>query len=327
MICHQCGAANSVGALFCSRCGSQISQQPPVGDAGAATLHGERRQITGLFCDIVDSTKLAGRLDPEEYNDVIRAFTRCCEDVVASFEGHVSDVRGDGALVIFGYPTSRGDEAERAIRAALDMIDAVARLVLPNNQRLQVRVGIATGLAAIDARSSKNPVFAGDALNLAARLQSIAEPNTVVISSLAKRLAGGFFDLVDLGEHDLKGFTNPVAAWRITGVKSVASRFEALRPELTGFVGRQTELQQLAALWEKAKQGNGQLVEIFGEAGIGKSRLINQAQQFLCDPPQVAKYSCSPYHTGTALHPAIEQLTRMMQFRPEQSPDCLLYTS
>ena len=321
MVCHRCGAANSVDALFCSQCGSQISQQPPAGDTLAPTLHGERRQITSLFCDIIDSTKLAGRLDPEEFHDAIRAFTHCCDDIAASYEGHVSEFRGDSVLVVFGYPTSRGDEAERAIRAALDMIDAVARLVLPNNQRLQVRVGIATGLAAIDARSSKNPVFAGDALNLAARLQSIAEPNTVVISSLAKRLAGGFFDLVDLGEHDLKGFPNPVPAWRVQGIKPVASRFEALRPELTEFVGRQGELQQLAALWEKAKQGNGQIVEISGEAGIGKSRLINQAQYLLCDPSQVAKYSCSPYHTSTALHPAIEQLTRMMQFRPEQSPE------
>ena len=242
MVCHRCGAANSVDALFCSQCGSQISQQPPAGDALAPTLHGERRQITSLFCDIIDSTKLAGRLDPEEFHDAIRAFTHCCDDIAASYEGHVSEFRGDSVLVVFGYPTSRGDEAERAIRAALDMIDAVARLVLPNNQRLQVRVGIATGLAAIDARSSKNPVFAGDALNLAARLQSIAEPNTVVISSLAKRLAGGFFDLVDLGEHDLKGFPNPVPAWRVQGIKPVASRFEALRPELTEFVGRQGEL-------------------------------------------------------------------------------------
>ena len=321
MVCHRCGAANSVDALFCSQCGSHISQQPPAGDTLAPTLHGERRQITSLFCDIIDSTKLAGRLDPEEFHDAIRAFTHCCDDIAASYEGHVSEFRGDSVLVVFGYPTSRGDEAERAIRAALDMIDAVARLVLPNNQRLQVRVGIATGLAAIDARSSKNPVFAGDALNLAARLQSLAEPNTVVISSLAKRLAGGFFELADLGAHDLKGFPSPVPAWRVQGIKPVASRFEAMRPELTEFVGRQGELQQLAALWEKAKQGNGQIVEISGEAGIGKSRLINQAQYLLCDPSQVAKYSCSPYHTSTALYPAIEQLTRMMQFRPELSPD------
>jgi class 3 adenylate cyclase/predicted ATPase len=321
MNCHQCGAAIPVGALFCSQCGSQIAQQRPARDAGATTLHGERRQITALFCDLVDSTKLAGTLDPEEYHDVIRAFARCCEDVVAGFEGHVSDIRGDGALIFFGYPISRGDESERAIRAALDIVDAIGRLPLPGQMRLQARIGVATGLAAIDASSPDKPSFAGEVLNLAARLQGLAEPNTVVISSLAKRLAGGFFELADLGTHDLKGFAMPVPAWRVQGIKTVASRFEAMRPELTEFVGRQDELQQLAALWEKAKQGKGQLVEIFGEAGIGKSRLINQAQQFLCDPQQVAKYSCSPYHTGTALHPAIEQLTRMMQFRPEQTPD------
>src|SRR5664279_613767 len=124
MICHQCGATNPVDALFCSRCGSHIAQQRPSGDASATTLHGGRRQITALFCDLVDSTKLAGTLDPEEYHDVIRAFARCCEDVVAGFEGHVSDIRGDGALIFFGYPISRGDESERAIRAALDIVDA-----------------------------------------------------------------------------------------------------------------------------------------------------------------------------------------------------------
>src|ERR1035437_2740294 len=152
MICDHCRASNQVGALFCSQCGLAFSQKSP-GGAGGATLHGERRQITVLFCDIVESTKLAAMLDPEEYHDIIRAFARCCTDVVASFEGHVSEMRGDGALVIFGYPTSRGDEAERAIRAALTIIAAVPRLVLPNNVRLQVRVGIATGLAAIDASS------------------------------------------------------------------------------------------------------------------------------------------------------------------------------
>jgi class 3 adenylate cyclase len=319
MICQRCGVANSADALYCSQCGTQISQPAP--DAGAPALRGERRQITALFCDLVDSTKLVGALDPEEFHDIIRAFTRCCEDVVAGYEGHVSDVRGDGALIFFGYPTSRGDESERAIRAALDIVSAVGKLSLPGGLHLQTRIGVATGLASIDASTSNGPSFAGEVLNLAARLQSLAEPDTVVISSLVKRLAGGFFELADLGEHDLKGFPSPVPAWRIQGVKPFTSRFEALRPELTEFVGRQNEMQQIAAMWEKAKTGHGQVVEIFGEAGIGKSRVINQAQRALCDPSQIAKYSCSPHHTGTALHPAIEQLTRILRFRPEQTPE------
>jgi class 3 adenylate cyclase/predicted ATPase len=317
MICVQCHAPNQLGALFCSQCGSQLSLND--GDStGAPTLHGERRQITALFCDVVDSTKLAVTLDPEEYQDIIKTFVHCCSDVVAAREGYVSEIRGDGTLVIFGYSVSRGDESERAIRAALEVIDAIDRLSLPNNLRLQARIGIATGVAAIDARPGELAI-ASDALNLAARLQSLAEPNTVVISSLAKRLAGGFFDLIDLGLHNLKGFPNPVPAWRVNGIKPIASRFDALRPELTAFVGRNIELKQLEVMWEKAKRGDAQIVEVSGEAGIGKSRLINHAQHSLCERQQVAKFSCSPYHASTALYPVIEQLVRILKFRPEQS--------
>lgn len=319
MLCERCGATNQANALFCSQCGGKLA--PHADTSGATALHGERRQITALFCDIVESTKLASRLDPEDYHEVIAAFSKCCTDAVAGFDGQVREIRGDGALAIFGYPAARGDESERAIRAALELIDSIGRLALPDKQRLQVRIGIATGLAAIEPGNSQTPVFASDALNLAARLQSLAEPDSAVISSLAKRLAGGFFDLVDLGVHELKGFAKPVPVWQVRGIKSVASRFEALRPELTEFVGRQNELQQIAALWQQAKLGKGQVVEISGEAGIGKSRLINQAQDTLCEKNQIAKYSCSPYHTGTALYPVIEQMARMLRFRPEQSPD------
>jgi class 3 adenylate cyclase/tetratricopeptide (TPR) repeat protein len=320
MLCVQCHASNETGARFCNQCGFPLSQ---IGNrsATAPILHGERRQITVLFADIVDSTKLAVALDPEEYQDIVRLFLRCCSDVVSIYEGHVSETRGDGAVVIFGFPISRGDETERAIRAALEIIDALGRLSLPANLQLQARIGITTGVAAIDAETTAAAPIAGDVLNLAARLQTLALPNTVVISSMAKRLAGGFFNLIDLGLHNLKGFPEPIAAWQVDSIKPVGSRFEALRPDLTLFVGRDQELKQLGTLWEKAKRGNGQIVEIFGEAGIGKSRLINQAQRSLCDEQQVAKYSCSPYHTGTALYPAIEQLTRMLQFQAEQSPD------
>jgi class 3 adenylate cyclase len=194
MICDRCGAAHPDNALFCSRCGSKIAQPNSAADVGEPTLHGERRQIAALFCDLVDSTVLAVKLDPEEFHDIVRAFATCCENVVAGFEGHVSDVRGDGALIFFGYPAARGDESERAIRAALDIVEAVGRLSLPNQTRLRVRIGIATGVAAVDARNPNKPTFAGEVLNLAARLQGLAEPNTVVISPLTKRLGGGFFD-------------------------------------------------------------------------------------------------------------------------------------
>jgi class 3 adenylate cyclase/predicted ATPase len=321
MICLKCQAASQIGAIYCSQCGEQLPKTQAETPASAPSLHGERRQLTALFCDVVGSTNMAETLDPEEYNDVIRAFIDCCKQVIPGSEGHFAESRGDSVLFLFGYPASRGDEPERAIRAALDIVDAIRRLALPKDLQVRVRIGIATGLVAIDAGGLKEPAFAGEALNLAARLQSLADPNTVVISALTTRLAGGFFDLVDLGARDLKGFSRRIPAWRVAGIKKIMSRFEALRPELTSFVGRQNELQQIEKLWEEAKRGNGQVVTISGEAGIGKSRLINQVQATLCEERRIAKFSCSPYHTSTALYPVIEQISRMVRFRLEHSPD------
>ena len=183
--------------------------------AGGAALHGERRQLTALFCDIVQSTALAASLDPEEYQDVLKAFVECCRGAIAPFDGHVAELRGDAALVVFGYPLARGNEPERAIRAALAIIAAMARTRFPGGVSLRVRIGIATGAMAIDEGAGTEPVLAGEALNLAAHLQALAAPGTVAVSALTRQLASGQFDFADLGAHALKGFPARVQAFAI----------------------------------------------------------------------------------------------------------------
>jgi class 3 adenylate cyclase len=223
MICLNCQAENSEQATACVQCGAPVSGR--ASDSAAALFYGERRQLTALFCDIVGSTELAASLDPEEYHGIIRTFAQCCRGVVDRFGGHVAEFRGDGALVFFGYPQARGDEPERAIRTALHVIDAVRKLAFPHGQQLRVRIGIATGLMAIDVSATHEPSIVGEALNLAMRLQGLADPNAIVISDLTRQLAGNLFVLADLGPHQLKGYSRPVPAWRVAGPKKMASQF------------------------------------------------------------------------------------------------------
>ncbi len=266
---------------------------------------------------MVGSTRLAASLDPEEYHDLIRVFAQCCRDVVGRHGGHVAEFRGDGALAFFGYPQAHGEDPERAIRAALELVESIQRQDVA--QRLSVRIGVATGLMAVTPAIEKEPAIVGEAMNLAARLQEAAEPDSVVISALTRDLAGGFFDLAPLGPLALKGFPEPVPAWRVTGAKYAAIRFDALRPaELTEFVGREDELGLLAACWENACAGQGQVVVVTGEPGIGKSRLIKQATELFGDA-LVLKYFCAPHHTTTTLHPVVVQATRAAGIRPEHS--------
>lgn len=196
-------------------------------DDGAKTpepaIHGERRQITAFFCDLVNSTGMSEALDPEDFRAVIQAFTRCCIPIAHRYAGHAYDTQGDSVLVLFGYPSSQGDDAERAIRAAVDTIDAVKELDQSPNPQLQVRIGIATGLTAVDADVASHPKVVGETLNMASRLQGIAEPNDIVVSALTKQLAGNFFKYADLGTHSLKGFSRPVHAWRVVETLRVPS--------------------------------------------------------------------------------------------------------
>jgi class 3 adenylate cyclase/predicted ATPase len=305
------------------------SNAPPVAawvaPAGAVSADAERRQLTVMFCDLVDSTALSARLDPEDLREVIAAYHRAVADVVAGFDGFVSRYMGDGVLVYFGYPQAHEDDAERAVRAGLGAIDAVGRLDV-KSVKLQTRVGIATGLVVvgdlIGVGSAQEQSVVGETPNLAARLQALAEPDAVVIAASTRRLVGDLFEYRELGAVEVKGFAVPVPVWRVLRPSFVASRFEALRGSaLTPLVGRDEEIDLLLRRWARAKAGDGQVVLISGEPGIGKSRITAALEERLHLEPHVRlRYFCSPYHQDSALSPFIDQLGRAAGFARDDMP-------
>jgi class 3 adenylate cyclase len=274
----------------------------------------KRRQVTVMFSDLVGSTALAGRMDPEDLREVILAYQKCVAGTVKRFGGFVAKYMGDGVLVYFGYPQAHEDDAERAVRAGLELIAAVSAVKAPVS--LQTRVGIATGLVVvgdlIGSGDAQERGIVGETPNLAARLQGIAEPNMVVIAGDTRRLLGKLFELEDLGPKDLKGIGGRVRAWAALRPASVESRFEALHASgLTELVGREEELELLLRRWSKAKTGEGQVALLSGEAGIGKSRLTAAFLERLASEPHMRlRYFCSPQHTDSAFYPIIGQMER-----------------
>ncbi|HZA67038.1 MAG TPA: AAA family ATPase, partial [Geminicoccaceae bacterium] len=287
-------------------------------------------QLTILFCDLVASTELSARLDPEDLREVVHAYQACVAAVVERFEGHVAQYLGDGVLVYFGYPRAHEDDAERAVRSGLAIAEAVAALAPLTDVRLQARVGIATGMAVvgdlIGEGASRGAAVVGDVPNLAARMQVIAAPNTVVISDSTRRLVGGLFELDDVGPQRLKGFAEPLAVWRVAGESRIEDRFEALHGErLTPLVGREQELALLLARWERAKEGEGQVVLLSGEPGIGKSRLVRELRERIAAEPHLRlTHQCSPYHQTSLLHPLVEHLERAAGFERDDPPEARL---
>lgn len=277
-------------------------------------IEAERRQVTVVFADLVGSTALSTGMDPEDLREVISAYQNCVAETVLRFGGFVARYVGDGVLVYFGYPHAHEDDAERAVRAGLELITVVAGLKTRAPQ--QVRVGIATGVVVvghlITSGESEERGMVGETPNLAARLQSIAEPNMVVVAESTRRLLGSFFQLDDLGMRSLKGIAGPVQAWAVLGASSVASRFEALHATgLAALVGREDEFELLRRCFFKATDGEGQVVLVSGEAGIGKSRLTSAFVGLLAGEPYIRlRYSCSPQHTESALYPFIGQIER-----------------
>ena len=275
---------------------------------------GERRHVTVMFCDLVGSTALSARMDPEDLREVISAYQKCVAETVQHFGGFVAKYMGDGVLVYFGYPQAHEDDAERAVRSGLKLIQAVGGL--KSSAPLQTRVGIATGLVVvgdlIGSGAAQEQTVIGETPNLAARLQGIAEPNAVVIAESTRKLLGNLFELQDLGAQDLKGMGAPVTAWGVLRPATVESRFEALHGSgLTELVGREEELELLLRRWSKAKGGEGQVVLLSGEAGIGKSRLTAAIMERLESEPHThLRYFCSPQHTDSALYPVIGQMER-----------------
>ena len=275
---------------------------------------GERRQVTVMFSDLVGSTALSARMDPEDLREVISAYQKCVAKTVQRFGGFVAKYMGDGVLVYFGYPQAHEDDAERAVRAGLELIQSVGGL--KSRAPLQTRVGIATGLVVvgdlIGSGEAQERGIIGETPNLAARMQGVAEPNTVVIAESTRRLLGNLFDLQDLGAQELKGTGGPVKAWATLRPASVESRFEALHASgLTELVGREEERELLLRRWSKAKTGEGQVVFLSGEAGIGKSRLTAALLERLANDPHIRlRYFCSPQHTDSALYSIIGQMER-----------------
>jgi class 3 adenylate cyclase len=280
-----------------------------------------------MFADLVGSTALGTRLDPEDLREVIAAYHGCVTGLVAKLGGFVARYMGDGVLVYFGYPRANEDDAEQAVRAGLAIAKAVGHLntIAGPSGTLHARVGIATGLVIvgdlIGSGASLESAAVGETPNLAARLQAVAEPGTVVIADTTRNLTGGLFEYRDLGRASLKGMGSLVHAWAVLGERAIDSRFEALRSSQVSLVGREEELALLIRRWEQAKSGNGRVVLISGEPGIGKSRLIAALEQSLSNaPPQRLRFVCSPHYQDAPLHPIIRQLERSARFQGDDAP-------
>jgi class 3 adenylate cyclase/tetratricopeptide (TPR) repeat protein len=286
----------------------------------------ERRHLTVMFCDLVGSTEISARLDPEDMWEVIRAYRAACANVIAIYDGNIARFVGDGVLAYFGYPRAHEDDAERAVRAGLDMIAAIKRLET-RAERVEVRIAIATGLVVvgdlISGCASEQQAMVGDTPNIAARLQSLAEPGVVVVAASTRELLGGLFTLRNLGLREIKGISEPIAAWAVEGGATSESRFEAVRTARSmGFVGRKAEIEFANSRQQLAWQGQGQAVLISGEAGIGKSRLV----AMLCENPELGahcrvRFQCSPYHTNSALYPFVAQLERAAGIRSQDTSE------
>jgi class 3 adenylate cyclase/predicted ATPase len=321
LTCSGCGNANAPGARFCGDCGKPITGTelftervwPPTEGVGQPAPSAERRQLTVMFVDLVGSTALSAQLDPEDLREIFHKYHGCCASEINKAGGFVAKYIGDGVLAYFGYPQAHEDDSQRAVRAGLAVIDAVGKLAAP--QRLQVRIGIATGVVVVGdllgAGSAREQTVVGETPNLAARLQALAEPDACVIAESTRRQIGSLFQLRDLGPQQLKGFAEPQHAWSVVSENRALGRFEALRSAATPLVGREEELELLLRRWRQAASGEGRVVLLAGEPGIGKSRLVMELEECLgAEPHATFRYFSSPNDADSAFHPIIMQLER-----------------
>ena len=325
LCCPGCQAELPPTAKFCLACGTPVasreaaSRAPVLPAIGAdVSRPGERRQLTVLFCDLVGSTPLSQQLDAEEWRDVVEAYHRTAAAAATRFGGHVAQYLGDGLLIYFGWPTAREGDPERAIRAGLAILDAMVPLnaTLAAGTQLAVRMGIHTGPVVI---GDGGAVF-GDTANIAARVQSAAEPDTVVITTATQRLVAGMFVVEDRGPQTLKGVREPVTLYRVVQLSGVRSRLAVAAGRLTRFVGRDLELGTLVDRWERAQDGEGQTVVVLGEAGVGKSRLVYQLHEHLAAVPHTwLECGATPYTEGTPFHPIIALAAQGLGFTPEDT--------
>jgi TOMM system kinase/cyclase fusion protein len=290
----------------------------------------ERRQLTVMFCDLVDSTRLSSQLDPEDWRDVVREYQRVCTDVIQRYDGHIAQLLGDGLLVYFGYPQAHEDDAQRAVRAGLGMVAAMGDLNQGLHQakgiQLAIRVGIHTGLVVVGEMGGggrQEQLALGETPNIAARIQGLATPNSLVVSSATYRLIQGYFACQDLGEQTLRGVAEPITVYQILRESGATSRLEVAQPRgLTPLVGRKSEVALLLERWEQAKAGHGQVLLLLGEAGIGKSRLVQMLKDHVAKEPHTL-WECrsAEYSQNTPLFPFTELFQRLLQFETGDTPD------
>lgn len=319
---------NDAAAPALSPTVEQVHAKPAV----VATTDGERRQLTVMFCDLVGSTALSERLDPEDFRAIIRAYQGTAAQVIAQFEGHIAQYLGDGLLVYFGHPLAHEDDAARAVRAGLGIVAAMRALKprdIEGQMPLAVRIGIHTGLVVVGevgGGTRHEQLALGDTPNLAARLQTLAAPDTVLVSEHTRRLAGGSFQYADLGQQSLKGIAEPLRVWRITGMNLAASRFDAAtQGALTPLVGREHEVAMLVERWQLAQEGEGQVVLLSGEPGIGKSRILSELRERLAaEGIGALRFQCSPYHVNSAFYPSIDNFERALKFGRDKTAESKL---
>ena len=318
--------------------GTSLAGREPFDDAKEPTIarwvDAERRQLTVMFCDLVGSTALSTKLDPEDLRELITSFQDRCRQAIKQYQGFIARYMGDGMLVYFGYPQAHEDDAERAVRAGLAIMRSMAELNAEVGRRhevvLAVRVGVATGLVVVGdivgEGAAEEAAVVGETPNLAARLQGMAEPNQVVVASVTRQLLQALFEYEDLGTHELKGIAQPVQVWRVVREGDIDSPYEAKRVGgRLPLVGRQEELGLLVRSWEAAKERRGQVVLIQGEAGIGKSRLLEALREHVPEEDYVwVAARCSPFHTNSALYPVIEHMKRVMSWKPEDDVEARL---
>jgi len=287
----------------------------------------ERRQLTLMFCDIVGSTELASKLALEDMRELLRSYQDICVRSIREFDGFVAKFMGDGVLAYFGYPVAHEDDAARAVYASLSLVAALRKSTTQGTMPLSVRVGIATGMVVvgdlIGEGGAQEETVIGETPNLAARLQTLADPNSIVISAQTRQLLASQFDVQSLGAHELKGFADPVPAWKIIGENANISRFDAAHTEsLSPLVGRAQEAALLLDRWRLAAQGNGQVVLLSGEAGIGKSRVAQELREQIRDEASiVVRYQCSPHHSNQPFYPAIDQIWHAAEFASDEPAD------
>ena len=309
MICEDCRSSNPDVAKFCLACGARLVVKP-------SQPFAERRQMHVVFCDIVDSTALSGRLDPEDLRDLLQHFQLLCAEVVGRYEGYIAQFLGDGVLVYFGYPQAHDDDAQRAVSAGLEIVRAVSSGSI-GGHRIQVRVGIHSGLVVVGevgVPGRRSELAVGETPNIAARMQAEAQPDTVVISEATERLVRGFFAMEELGARSLRGLKQTKRVYAVIGESGARTRLEAAAAGgLTRFVARVEEVTSLSRSWEEARRGRGQMVSIRGEAGVGKSRLVQAFKSTLrIEPAELVECACSEYLRNSAFHPIASGLARKM---------------